>query len=71
MPKNAASRLVYCSSIPESAEKIKRLPVEETCTDHKNKINTLIDISAAFINIIQISEAIRAKELELRCVTVS
>ena len=51
VPKNAANRLVYCSSIPESAEKIKRLAVEETCTDHKKKIiNTLIDISAALLS---------------------
>ena len=50
VPKNAANRLVYCSSIPESAEKIKRLAVEETCTDHKKRLNTLIDISATLLS---------------------
>ena len=39
MPKNAASCLVYCSSIPECAAEIKRLTVGETGTDHKKRKN--------------------------------
>ena len=52
MPKNAASRLVYCSSIPECATEIKRLTVGETGTDHKKRKNL------ALLSIFRLQEGI-------------
>ena len=56
VPNNAASRLVYCSSITESAEKRKRLAVEETYTDHENNIQRVSESTGAKFSCVTVSQ---------------
>ena len=56
MPKNAAGRLVYCLSIPESAKKIKGLAVEETYTDHENNIQRVAESTGAKFSCVTVSQ---------------
>ena len=61
MPKNAASRLVHCSSIPESTEKIKRLAVEETYTGLENNIRRVSDSTRAKFSCVTVSQPVNVR----------